>query len=647
MNYAVQAVSTVRSFAAFAEQIAGEVMPAYREMTRESRLSTAERKSLRIAQKRAYHAEKAAAQRENLLFETVYTAYCRLARPENAVPYADIPLHQDACQAVYDWYEREYASLPAGKRGSSQNARKVNRNTEDYQFAHRYTIDSFELYMVAVRDIREIDAYDYGFTIEPQPEREFILHLALAFHLSHKELERLLSHYRHYPLHVKNIHDLAVFAALLSGEKNLFDTAGRLYLAARKVLSEPDPAVPEHIVTPQEAAAFLGSTTSIHDFLLLTIAARNGQPAHRLTAESYLGYIGAHREIYNWRHSKLLRSHCLLAESIDGYFRLDDTGDLRQYGPYAFCARFCGIGNLKENSAPGGNWEQNFKKSIYREETHPTREAMILLWLYRACLTYADSLPVSEAHRDYIAQLSGKKTRARDDRNLCCNYPQMKDLFAEAAAAIRCGLDESGETVSLAACLYGENHRPAEFWDGAAVTSHIDAQLTAHGLAPLSAKLPFDRVILALKPLKYYPAAGTYGGRQIAHCNTVVYQDRIRVILDYEHAGNAADVAMVRAMQEKNVPAPLVLVFALFEKMQACKQDLLWHQYCRQLALESKQQDSDGIPDDEREAAEAMRGLLRERMDRTEDKAERARLKKLIAQNPDIPLLKCRLYETL
>ena len=169
------------------------------------------------------------AKSQRSLIKTLYTAYVRLV--EQATTSFLIETEGDAmnaCDEIYEWYSGRYVDKKKTQiRGISKNITYKNtyegplsrisvyrksdgvqkRETKDlygtYYFNEPYEKRQFEKYLVKPETPRRNEDF-----------LAFILHTAVAFLLKPTELDVVLKEYGFQPLHVRNIHHLAIYITL-------------------------------------------------------------------------------------------------------------------------------------------------------------------------------------------------------------------------------------------------------------------------------------------------------------------------------------------------------------------------------------------------------------------------------------------------
>ena len=264
---------------------------------------------------------------QNKLFEMLYNAHSRrhsIEKTFSRLSYENGD-HHDACVMLYRWYADRYGSKPTGSQGQK---RSVNPNSDDYTFDLLYSDDrQFRNYLLA-----------------PLPQSgsqdllAFVLHTAVAFLVPLDELDRVLQHLGFHPLHVKNIHHLAIAYVLLTNEKQAADDGfdpfaevRRLYFRALELLQEAD--IPE-----EEDYIFDNLETRILRSMLIQ---KKG-----LVSINFEKLIAQNKKALNMRHSLILSDFHRLSAVFIHIF--DSNADPENYefpeeafSFYRFVQNFC------------------------------------------------------------------------------------------------------------------------------------------------------------------------------------------------------------------------------------------------------------------------------------------------------------------
>lgn len=397
----------------------------------------------------------------NRLFEMLYNAHCR--RFGSGEEYSALTDHRKACARLYSWYSKRYGGelqMPTGTRGQK---RAVNCSTEEYTFDLLYCDDrQFRNYL------------DGGLPQQGSQELlAFVLHTAVAFLVPLEELDEVLQQLGFHPLHVKNIHHLAIAYVLLMADPtaadpgfNPFAEVRRLYFRARQVLQQPDdPAADAYHYADLE-------TRLIRDRLLLNKG---------LALQNYEALVARNRAALNMRHSLILSDfHRLSAVFIHIFDSNSDPEDFElpeeAYSFYQFVVQFC-----KEDLSRK-KFREQLTSMIDLNRKHPTRNVLILLWLYAYCFSFLPGVIIEKNTFRRITKLLKKTDPKWEAEAKACYQDDLFDVYGFLT-------NQPGRSVP-------RNFRGADF------VSYINEKLTLrYGWGPLNARLPFDHYILKLEKL--------------------------------------------------------------------------------------------------------------------------------------------------
>ena len=464
---------------------------------------------------RSSHADCSTDASGNRLFAMLYNTHCR----RNGISGTFGTLsgdadHYKACMELYSWYAHRYGTVLKMDKGSQGQKRLVGFRSGEYTFNLLYSDDrQFKNYLL---------------TGLPQSGSQdllaFVLHTAVAFLVPLEELDAVLQRLGFHPLHVKNIHHLAIAYVLLMAENNQIDDTfnpfaevERLYSLAHEILETP-------VSTEETAYSFANQQTSVIREMLL----QNKQ----LYSQNFEVLISHNRAELNMRHSMILADfHKLSAvfthifDTSEDELFLDEDFE-SAYSFYRFVTRFC-----RENLSRK-KYREELTSMIDRKQKHPTRNVLILLWLYAYCFSFLPGVLISPVtFRRITKQLRKTHPDWADDAK---NYYR-DDLF-----------DVYGFIVGQ------PNRFVPQIFRGSDFISYLNEKLLLrYGWGALNSKLPFDSYIQKLEPLVLQIAPSFTANR----CSSAEY-DRNRL------EGLARDV--------DNVPYPLVAVTQIF----SCLADL-------------------------------------------------------------------------
>lgn len=429
---------------------------------------------------------------DNPLARMLYHAYCRRNGIDGT--FDDVirsGSYSQAAATLFAWYSRRYGDGFQMPRGTQGKKRTVPFHTTDYTFDLLYCDDrQFQNYLAnGIPQSGTADLFS------------FILHTAVAFLVPPGELDTVLQQLGFHPLHVKNIHHLAVYYVLLEAENrempdtfNPFAQVRALYFQALEIMDSPSlPAGEGYDYADLE-------TRMIREALFLGKA---------LNREKFDNLILINKDAMNMRHSCILADfHKLSAVFMNLYDSLpakkDDAGNSEQAVPAlwhlpeeAYCfQRFVDLFCREDLSRK--KYREQLTGMIDRNRKHPTRNVVILLWLYAHCFRFLPGVFVERSTCRKIA------------RQLSPTHPD----WAAAVKTYCCGsdFDVFGFLTDTPCRATGEVFSGAEF-----ITDINEKLLLRYGWGPLNARLPFDYYIQCLEKLVVIPPAGDASGGRVLY----------------------------------------------------------------------------------------------------------------------------------
>ena len=455
--------------------------------------------------------------KDNKLFKMLYDSHCH--RQNNGRSFEDVireGSYLDACTELFVWYEKQYAGLFRMDSGTQGQKRTVTRNTTEYTFDLLYCDDrQFKSYLLTDTPLSG-----------SQDLFAFVLHTAVAFLVSPQALDEVLQHLGFHPLHVKNVHHLAICYVLLAAENrqieadyNPFAQVKALYLQAIDILNREMHQTAEGYFYGNQ------STLVIREELFLQ---------RELRMANFAQLIERNSGELNMRHSKILedfhRLICVFLHIFDAPASEADTVELDgtsefDYSFYTFIAQYCKDGLSRKK------YREQVTGMIDRNGKHPTRNLLILLWLYAHCFcclsdfqgVYIEPL----AFNRILKQL--KKWNSDWVKQAKAHYHnEYFDVFAFI-------MDSDRPTVS-------------QDFHGADVIAAINERLlNRYGWGILNARLPFDYYILKLEKLVVH--------KDKAYCKIHALYDGQRISISNPNI--------------ENVPLPLVAISQLFTQLKA------------------------------------------------------------------------------
>lgn len=444
----------------------------------------------------------------NMLFEMLYNTCQRrlgISKMYGELSYENGD-HYKACAQLFSWYTNRYGTQLNMPKGSKGQKRTAGLSDDDYTFDRLYCDDR------QFRNYLETDLPQSG----SQDLLAFVLHTAVAFMVPLAELDAVLQHLGFHPLHVKNIHHLAIAYVLLRGYPdtadagfNPFAEVKKLYFTAQKILDD---------VTVPAADAYSYDdleTRMIRDMLL-----RN----KGLASQNFEDLVARNREALNMRHSMILEDFHRLSAVFIHIFDSDSDPEAfvypeEGYSFYRFVRKYC-----KEEKLLRRKYREQLTGMIDLKQKHPTRNVLILLWLYAYCFAFLPGVYID------------KKFFSRITKQLQKTNPQWG---AEAKAFYHDGhFDVFGFLTKQPDRSVPQTFRGSDF-----ITFINEKLLVRYSWGALNDKLPFDRYIHNLEKMTLQIAPS---GR----CSGAKYDNRL-----LEELAEAVD----------NVPFPLVVITQIFD----------------------------------------------------------------------------------
>ena len=509
--------------------------------------------------------------KDDMLFRYVLKAYQKLTgrNTDNEPPYS-------LCLDIRKWYMETYMTNKnavgdgTGVIKPSRNAgnlRELTRNVQEIMKAD--TDDQKTEYLKIFNKTYSFSSVDRITFLKllhnPQtPPRQIdILRIAVGFKLTEQECNELLYHYGYMKLHSKNPFHIVVYIVLKELEKESpierltkFDQFKRVHDLLYETLclmNQPSGVQDGTVDIGMKQPVDHNSTTLLYNSVL-----------PQLDSENCASYIAKHRDIFNERHRKVLEEYRRL-ESIfhplffDGsakdnsqidkalWKNSDSSEDYPSYSLYKFIYDFC-------HTVTANHFHRDMHTTIFKDtRVHtPTREIMIILWIFEYCWANA-CIPCEErlAIR-YLRRYAGLLTdRSVSDltlpvlRRLACSGSE-----TQKAAVTQMGQKELLNTIGVYPSeendsnvyldigkilgtnnstpqYYGsqtaanppEENENATYWRGSDLKAILDQKLSRFGMLPISARNQFDHTITELCKITYKFENGTgayyYDGEKI------------------------------------------------------------------------------------------------------------------------------------
>lgn len=440
-------------------------------------------------------------------------------------------VYEEAYRKLTHWYKNKYPALEAENSGIDRKVTLENIEEGTYSFDEPLTSAPFRNYLIKGTLFRNSDA------------RSFILHTAVAFLLSPEQLDHLLVAFGFHPLHVRHIHDMAIYTVLQDAAQNWtpeerrwrnpFQAVREVYEAARLLLIQ-DQAAELRELSEDERTAFQSNSTRVVQQYILK---------QELSRENLLAYVGRHTEFYNLRHRRLLTEHKRLVNLFSElYVRGAWDGDEPEYSFYEFLTAYCKEFEYKR-----------FNEQIYgyvaKCGRHPTREFMIVLWIYAYSFLFCPEVAVLRDYREIIPFEKMNKSLKMPEESPFADYYNNDSMLLSVLEYLSDALyDRRRETNSLGKDYDG--WRDSVSFSGIELVAFINGKLRSYSWHPLDSKNAFDRTVLSLGPLRI-----------------TVNRDMNCEIQDAFYGNERIEGA--RNMNVDNVPGPLVIIFKLLQEIKA------------------------------------------------------------------------------
>lgn len=431
------------------------------------------------------HAKHGIRYKENDLFCMLYKAYCcRSGEEDQWEKFSTEYDFRDACDRIYGWYKKTYETgfrMPAGGKGQ----KRVAEGRDKYTFNLCYSGDrSFKRYLI---DGQHGSGSAALFS--------FVLHMAVAFLVRPDQLDKVLQKLGFHPLHVKNIHHLAIYYVLLTfsapgGElqENPFDRVRELYLRAQEILEEPGDA-------PKDAYSYANQLTWL---IRQKLFVEKG-----IGRENFEKLVKLNKDSLNMRHSLLLKDFYMLKAIFSNVFddtdfsleeQLKPNAGEQSYSFYAFVGRYCWRvqdrkSTGRKNQSPEPRSEKMLPRDKYREwlgmvagsGKHPTREVMILLWMFAYCFIYIPGVYIDTTPFERIKAQLEEADPGRKGTTQRFYDGEFLDVYGLITAS--------------------KGARDMEEFRGDEMLGYINEKLRLYGWAQMNRRNSFDYYIMQLEHL--------------------------------------------------------------------------------------------------------------------------------------------------
>lgn len=477
----------------------------------------------------------------NILFRNLYNGFCRITEKNSSFDSvvdaahsakvadrkneSEHTIYGRAFREMWNWYRNTYASAIKADNCKKRNGmrRAVREYSDLSSFQTPYSYRSFLNYIRNECPIIGDDGYS------------FLLHTSVAFMLSPDMVDSMLVTYGFMPLHIKNLFHVAIHVVLSSRQKNIrekdsvFDEIGECYKDELDAVARC--VADSHLYVVNETEAFdTGSTRVIQGYAL----------KYSLSKATMLDFVERHASVFQSRHTRLLSEHKYLVNLFSElYIRrnvdsVTNRYDEAAYSLYTFLRKFCRAGKINRDT---------YKNEVYwkiaHESYHPTREFMIILWMYAYCFLYLPTINMENPKggiKDYSAITpfdSGRES------------PFRKFVIGRSLNALDYLADSSVRSAPL--CGY-EVKFHSEFRGEDFIVRYINEKLEDYSWRKLDERYPFDAVVMSIKHL------------------CIEFDPESQKIKKAYYHGK--EIAQPNKKEVENVPSPLVLITELFDTIK-------------------------------------------------------------------------------
>ena len=443
---------------------------------------------------------------ESCLFRMLYNGYCRIER--NGRTFDDTcreGSYWEDCSRMFDWYQDRYTRLGL-RKGTKGQKRYGTGDETTYAFDYLYC------------DSRQFQ--NYLLTDTPQGGNQdlfcFVLHTAVAFLVTPGELDQVLQKLGFHPLHVRNIHHLAVYTVLVSNqghkeippEYNPFGEVKTLYFKARGILDAGGSGVPEVYLYEDRL------TREIRQ----TLFGERG-----LSRGNFEAVVQNNASALNMRHSLILDDFHRLSAVYTTVFE-DHPEEEENHSFYQLVNQFCTPVSRKKFREYMGSMIDNNQK-------HPTRQVMILLWLYDYCFSFGEGIPLSD---DTFEKIQKKLAKYNVDWAMEAKEYRSNLIFDT------CGFINRVK----------KRHGSGQFIGSDFLTFINEKLLVQYGWGRLNERLPFDYYIIRL------------GSVSVTRDSRFSSENAVRIVFP-SHACAGSYPA------DGTAPCPLVIITEILDQLKA------------------------------------------------------------------------------
>ncbi|MBO5779340.1 MAG: hypothetical protein J6R82_07220 [Clostridia bacterium] len=371
------------------------------------------------------------------------------------------------------------------------------------------------------------------------PTDDLIIQLSIAFKLSPELCDQFLAFYGYLGLHPKNIYHLAIYSVLRvykpeDQKYDQYDVMRLRYDLAKKIIN------PEMITEKELWDA--KATAWIQRKLDGTV----------WTDERFVAFIHEYADELNGYQNSLLREHTQLTRVFRDLYNDKSKGIIWDevvvpYSLFVFATNFCGIpeNHFKEALVSSIRIEKKVKSkkkngdadqvSVTYTGKYPTRQAMILLWLFAKCFQGFE-----------IRNCPVKYTK---DNQLNTNEPT---IYSGVWGNECCDFD-------VDQYLYGFSSAGSKGWNGLEILDEINQSLQDYDWNAIAMNDWFDYLIYSFLKFKIHR---TRDGGSVVTLNSKGLLPETMVKIDRIDGTDELEFS-------SDVPQPLQLLFALMTCIQS------------------------------------------------------------------------------
>ena len=467
--------------------------------------------------------------------------YIAIAEKYNDITGETLPeeSYEENCAKIWKWYYNKY-SYPDMARGHGLS-RSVSRTTPEteYHFDIPYQLPQF------TADILGYIRF-YTITVNQFVVQEFIKHICVAFKLDKYTCNDCLTAYGYLPLHSKNLHDLAVYSVLSTTENCEADI-------------NPLSLVKERYLKALDLLRGSSGMPTPHKTISTSLLTGEIEKDKIFDEEHFLSYVKKNAAYLNWRHSAILKEHSRLVKVFQYLYDKQQKGadwskEEARYSLFSFINSFCKKIDHRHFAERLIKDVQNDGKDYNRANRHPTREIMIIPWLYEEFFRGNPAIICPKSYERAISNFCYKTFDEYGEVKI--KFDIQKYLFGDMTASIKSTVKIGGNTYSA-----------DPYFNGSNVKEMINSKLSRYGYSILSTQSSyFDRIIIKLLSLKIYKASPRVQNPETG------YLDHITSY--YCEFGGSRPInlsecraTMIEDCETNNIPISLALVFDILNRV--------------------------------------------------------------------------------